>query len=147
MAMKINFIKQYGGVLVPADDLEAEQMGRFKTGEMYESEIKLTRNPAFHRKVFQFFSFCFDHWAGDREFLNEKAQKDVFRKNLTVMAGYYVELVNIKGEVRIEAKSLSFGSMTQDEFEQCYSALINAAMKHIFPGADESTYNQLVSFF
>ena len=145
--MKIDFIKQYGGVLVPADDIEAEQMSRFKTGEMYAVDIKLVRNPGFHRKVFQFFSFCFEHWACQREFLNESAQKDVFRKNLTVLAGYYDELVNIKGEIRIEAKSLSFGSMQQDEFEQCYSALINAAIKHIFPGSDENTYNQLMSFF
>jgi len=79
--------------------------------------------------------------------LNESKQFDVFRQNLTVLAGYYDQLYTIKGEVRIEAKSLSYGSMSQDEFEDCYSALISAAIKHIFQTTDESTYNQLLSFF
>ena len=145
--MKIEFIKQPGGVLVPATDLEVEKLTKFRSGEQYTVEMKLSRNPAFHRKAFAFFNFCFAHWRGDNEFMDEAAQFDVFRKNLTCLAGYYDELWNIKGEVRIEAKSLSYGNMSQEEFESCYNALINAAMKHIFKGCDESMYNQLMGFF
>lgn len=145
--MKINMIKHPGGILSPATDLDNDSMTKFKTGETYEIDIKQVRNPSFHRKVFAFFNFCFTHWRCDREFLNESKQFDVFRQNLTVLAGYYDQLYNIKGELRIEARSLSYGSMSQDEFEGCYSALIQAALKHIFKTADESTYNQLLRFF
>jgi len=145
--MKIQIIKQPGGLLCPASDMELEKLNKFKTGEQYEIDIKLTRNPGFHRKVFIFFHFCFEHWKGDREFVSETEQFRVFRNNLTVLAGFYIELFNIKGEVRIEAESLSFASMDQERFEECYSALINAAMRKIFLTADENTYNQLVSFF
>jgi hypothetical protein len=145
--MKVNFIKQPGGVLIPADDMEVERLTKFKTGEMYEVEIKLSRNPVFHKKVFVFMKFCFDHWRSEREFLNEQQQFECFRNNLTVLAGYYTESFKINGEVRIEAKSLSFGSMDQETFEACYNAMITAACKHIFQTADDNTYNQLLSFF
>lgn len=145
--MKLNFIKQPGGVLIPADDMEVERLTKFKTGEMYEVEIKRVRNPQFHSKVFVFLNFCFAHWRSEREFLDERSQFDVFRNHLTVLAGYYDTFVGIHGDVRIEAKSLSFGSMSQEEFEACYNAMINAAIKHIFQTTDQNTYDQLLSFF
>lgn len=145
--MKIEFIKCAGGTLVPVNDMEAEKLTRFKTGEQYTVEIKNTRNPAFHRKVFAFFNFCFDHWSSDMEFLSESKQFDLFRQNLTVLAGFYDDYQKIGGGVRIEAKSLSFSSMSQEEFEECYTALIGAAMKHIFSGTDQEIYNKLAGFF
>ncbi len=149
--MKINMAKHPGGVLSPFDDRALEKLNRFKTGEVYEIEIKLSRNPAFHRKVFAFFNFCYEHWCGNGtnwELMSDQGQFDVFRKNLTVFAGYYEQYITLKGETRIEAKSLAFGNMEQEEFEQCYSALINAALKHVFAGTkDQNVINQLYSFF
>ncbi len=146
--MKLNVEKLPGSRLVAYDDYAVDKLNKFKTGEVYEVEIKLTRNPQFHRKVFAFFQFCFSHWKGDNEFQNESKQFDVFRQNLTVLAGFYESFYNIKGEARVEAKSLSYGSMGQAEFEECYSALINAAIKHIFAGSnDEILYNRLLGFF
>lgn len=145
--MKIEVVKQPGGVLIPASDMELEKLNKFKTGEQYQVEIKLTRNPKFHRKVFAFFNFCYEHWKGDNEFQSDSKQFDVFRNNLTVLAGFYESFYSIKGEARIEAKSLAFSSMSEEEFRECYNALINAAMKHIFKTMDNKTYNRLLSFF
>ncbi len=145
--MKINFIKQPGGTLTPANDMESDKLIKFKTGQMYEVDMKLTRNPKFHGKVFAFFNFCFAHWKSDKEFIDESGQFDNFRKDLTIMAGYYDEYYNIHGDVRVEAKSLSYASMKPEVFEQCYKALITAAMMNIFKGADDRIYDQLVGFF
>ena len=145
--MKINMLKTAGGNLQPMDDMAAEKLTQFKTDEAYEIEIKKTRNPAFHRKVFAFFNFCFAHWKGDNEFQDELKQFDVFRNHLTVMAGYYDSFYNIQGEVRIESKSLSYSNMSQEEFEHLYNALIQSALKNIFSGCDASIENQLMEFF
>lgn len=145
--MKINFIKNAGGVLTPASDMDAERLTKFKTGEMYEVEIKRTRSPQFHRKVFAFFNFCFEHWEMPEGCIDEVGQMKVFRNHLTVLAGYYDSFHGIDGKIRIEAKSLSFGSMSQEEFEQFYNAAINAAMKNLFKAGDDEVYNRLVSFF
>ena len=122
-------------------------MVRFKTGEQYEIEIKLTRNAAFHGKVFAFFNFCFTHWRGDNEFQCEQKQFEVFRDHLTVLSGFYDSYSGIDGRVRVEAKSISFARMSQEEFELLYNALITAALKHIDWGKDENAINQLYNFF
>jgi hypothetical protein len=140
-------IKSPGGTLTPASDIEAEKLTALKTGELYNVEIKRHRNPQFHRKVFEFMNFCFHHWKSDREFMNEPAQFDVFRKNLTVIAGYYDEFYTISGSVRIEAKSLAYSSMSQEEFEDFYSALIAAAMRTIFKDCGKNIEEKLISFF
>jgi len=146
--MIINMEKTHGAKLVAFDDYDVEKLNKFKTGDVYEVEIKLKRNQKFHKKVFSFLNFCFAHWKGDNEFQDEAKQFDVFRANLTVLAGFYDSFYNIKGEVRVEAKSLSYGSMSQEEFEKFYTAAINAAMKHIFNNSnDEVLYSRLLSFF
>ncbi|OOF49286.1 hypothetical protein BKK54_09145 [Rodentibacter genomosp. 1] len=149
--LRIQVIKLAGGLLSPLNDMEAEALNSLKTGEQYEIEVIRTRNPAFHRKVFAFFNFCFEHWAADKtewKYFDERKQFDTFRKHLTVLAGFYETTYNIKGDVRIEAQSLSYGNMEQDEFEKCYSALINAALKNIFGNTtDENVINQLYAFF
>jgi hypothetical protein len=147
-AMKIEMIKQPGGVFCPASDMEAEKLCRLKTGEQYSITVNAARNPSFHRKVFAFFNFCFEHWAGGNEFQDEQTQFDAFRKQLTILAGYRKEIVNLRTHsVGYEAESLSYGGMDQEEFERCYIALTNAAMKNIFKGADQEAYNKLMSFF
>ena len=149
--MIIQMIKQPGGLLFPASDCESERMKRFKNGGQYAIDIKTTRNPDFHRKVFAFFNFCFDHWCAENsglEFIDEFAQFDAFRRNLTVLAGFREVTYTIDGRTRVDAKSLAYGNMDQDEFERCYNAMINAAIKHIFHGNDnQDTWNRLQSFF
>lgn len=149
--MKLEFVKQYGGTLCPASDIVAEKMTKFKSNEVYEIEIKRSRNPQFHSKVFAFFRFCFEYWCADKagfENMDIAAQEEVFRNHLTCLAGYRNEFYKIDGGVRVEAKSLSYANMEQQEFEECYSALINAAIKHVFKGCnDEQILNRLQGFF
>lgn len=112
--MIIPMMKNAGGVFCPADEMYLPDLQSFKNGEIYEIELKRTRNPAFHRKVFAFFKFCFNHWAADKtewKHFDEREQFDTFRKHLTVLAGFYESTYNIKGDLRIEAQSLSYGNM------------------------------------
>ncbi|VEH66676.1 putative bacteriophage protein [Rodentibacter pneumotropicus] len=148
---KFQMMKLPGGVFSPANEAAAEALQKFRNGEQYEIEIKQVRNPAFHRKVFAFFNFCFEHWSADKtewQYFDERKQFDTFRKNLTVLAGYKEVTYTLDGSLRVEAQSLSYGNMEQGEFEQCYSALINAAIKHVFGNTtDENVINQLYAFF
>lgn len=149
--MQIDLVKHPGGVFSPANETDLERLQRFKNGETYVAEIKLTRNPAFHRKVMAFFGFCFAHWCANRagiEHMDEHSQFDRFRKDLTILAGFYVQTVRLNGEIRTEAESLAYASMDQEKFERVYKALINAAIKHVFAGTtDPAILNRLQSFF
>lgn len=156
--MRIDFQKLHGGVLTPATDMDSDKMTRYKTGEFYPVEIKTCRNPHFHRKFMGFFRFCFKYWCNENNYLTAQADYDWFRKKLTIKAGYYHERFDLMGRLELVAMSLSYGDMEQDEFEQCYHAVVQASMDTIFKGCDEYTitndkgkpvkiYNKLMSFF
>ena len=142
---KYNLIKNAGGVFVPASDLEAKRLERLKTGSTFEVEIVQGRNPRFHGKVFAFFTYVFECWSGGHKFQDQDAQFNEFRKQLTILAGFHNELYDIEGNLKLEAKSLAFHNMEQEEFEQCYNALIRAAIVHVPAVADDE--NRLLSFF
>ena len=148
--MKCFFQKTAGGILIPADDETADYLTTIKTGNFLKTDITKTRNYKFHKKVFAFFNFCFDHWAADinYQYMDEKAQKNAFRKQLTILAGYRTPIINIRNHgVSYEAQSLSYENMDEDTFRECYTALTQAAMGNVFRGSDEHIYNKLVSFF
>ena len=148
--MKISMIKQAGGALLPQSEIEQNKMTRFKNDGCYEIEIKQTRNPVFLSKAMVFFTFCFEYWCNDiegYEYLDEPAQFDSFRKNLTVLAGYKVVTWKIGGGFRVEAESLAFANMDEERFSSCYHALIQAALSNIFHGSDKEIYDKLHSFF
>ncbi len=145
--MKITMLKFHGGQLSPANEMAAEALEKFRNGEQYQVEIKLTRNPQFHAKVFAFFNFCFEHWVSDKQFMSDSDQRDCFRKNLTVIAGFYDTYHTIAGDTRIEAKSLAYASMTPEDFEACYKALIAAAIRTIFKDCGPEVEQRLIGFF
>ena len=149
--MQIQMIKQPGGLLLPASDGDAERLERFKSGAIYPVEIRQVRNPAFHGKVFAFMQFCFEHWSADQtdvRFKPNAAQFETFRKNLMVLAGYKDITFTMDGRLRVEAQSLAYSAMEQTEFEECYSAMINAALVHVFGNTqDPQVLAQLQSFF
>lgn len=149
--MRIEMIKAPGGAFFPVNDMEVDKTKRFKNNELYSIEIKLTRNPQFHKKMFAFFNFCFAHWSADKTALanaDESTQFDRFRKDLTILAGFYEQTVRLNGDIRTEAKSLAYANMEPDEFERCYNAMVNAAIKHLFGRTtDQNVINQLYSYF
>lgn len=140
-------MKLHGGVLTPFTDMDTDKMSKFKTNCVYSVDIKTSQNPAFRGKVFAFFDFCFKYWCNKNNYLTAQADRTYFRKELIKLAGYYDEYYNISGLVMIQAKSLSFENMSPEEFEECYSACIQAALDTIFQGCDESIYDKLISFF
>ena len=49
------------------------------------------------------------------------------------MAGFFTPVWNAKGELRVEAESMAWSSMTEERFEQLYSATINVILSKILP--------------
>ena len=100
----------------------------------YKAELTRPRNLKFHRLFFALVKVAFDAWdMPDSEYKSVKIEKnlDRFRKDLLIMAGYGYPVVNIKGDVRFEAQSMSFGSMDQDEFETLYNRVIDVILSKV----------------
>ncbi len=127
-----------GGVLVADNDDTAEYVQKIKVGAVVSGDFAQPRNYKFLQKTMVLFSYCYDHFA-DRmgevglEYKGQRAQpsKERFRKDLTILAGHYNVTYDIMGKVKLEAKSLSYGSCSEQEAERIYSDVINAALKHV----------------
>lgn len=122
------------GALVPADAPSAEFIQRLKIGSGLRGEFKRQRNPRFHRKALALFKLAFDMWdAPELEYRGQPVAKkfDSFRRDLTILAGHYEAVTNLRGEVRLEAKSISFANMDESDFENVYSSILNVVWDRV----------------
>lgn len=129
-------VKTPGG-LIPQDDDSREALSAIGLGKVIRVKFTQPRNLKFHRKFFALVNFAYEHWEPGtlevprwKDVVPEK-NKDQFRKDLVIMAGYYNSAYRIDGSFRVDAKSISFGSMSQEEFDKLYSAVINVVLKKI----------------
>lgn len=136
--MKGYFRKLPNGTLVPDNEDTVEYLQKIKLGAVVSGEFVQPRNYKFLQKTMVLFNFCFENFA-DRmgevglEYKGQRAapSKDRFRKDLTILAGHYSVTYDILGHVKLEAKSLSFSSCSEEDAERIFSDVINAALKHV----------------
>lgn len=151
--MEILLTKHPDGVLLPADEDEREKLHRFAQGEILKAEVKVMRNSGFHRKFFAMLRVGFDAFTPAvteyRGFLVEK-NFEQFREDVIVAAGFYTVTTNLRGAVRVKAKSIRFGRMRQEEFEKVYSAVANVLLNTVlvrYTRQDlDNVVNQLLGF-
>lgn len=132
--MKLNLVKTISG-LVPADPDSEDSYKKLKNGGMVTAEIKQVRNVKFFRKYFALLNVGFENWNPgevDSRYGVPEKNFDRFRRDVTILAGFYHTVVRLNGEVRIEAKSISFANMEEDEFEKLYNQTINVLLKHVY---------------
>lgn len=126
--------------LVPGCEEAREWLQKKKMGATILVEPKELRNPGFHKKFFALMQLGFDYWSESvSETLEYKGQQilpnfERFRKDVTILAGYFTPVVNLKGETRLEAESISWSKMNEERFEKLYSATINVLLRMVFNG-------------
>lgn len=149
----IHMIRAASG-LVPADPDAAEWLTKVKAGSVVKIKATKMRNWDFHKKFFAMLNVAYDNW--DKPVIQTKWGEahcpfSRFREFITVKAGYFDPVVLPTGEIRPEAKSISFANMEQEEFDKLYSSAINAVLKHILTdwnneNMDEAVQNFIVGF-
>lgn len=127
-------IKTPTGALAPADQQTADFVAKLKLGQGLHADFKRVRDIVKHRRGFALLQFAFEMWdAPQLEYEGQPVAKnfDRFRKDVTILAGHYTSTVNLRGEIRLEAKSLSFGSMDDTEFAQVYKNILGVVWDRI----------------
>ena len=118
-----------------------------KSGEVVSAEIKRPRNYQFHKKYFSLLTYAFEVWSPEcLEFKGQQVGKsfDRFREDITILAGFYILTENIRGEIRAEAKSISFANMGGDEFATLYSKTIDVILKHVLKNYTREDIDRVV---
>lgn len=131
----IVLVKTPAGALVPVGDAAGELVGKLKVGQGVTAHIRRARNVRFHRKAMALFRLAFDVWepAEPQTYKGEVVAKDFerFRKDITILAGFYHAVYNARGEVRLEAESLAFASMDEARFEQVFRAVLTVVWNRV----------------
>lgn len=151
--MEIVLAKAANGALMPVDQQSVDAVAKLKLGQGVKVSIKRVRNLGHHRKMFALLNIAYEAWEPPaQQYKGETVQKnfDAFRNDVVVLAGYGEASYNFRGEVRFRAKSMSFGSMPQEEFEALYSAVINVVLSRILTNYTrddlDEVVNQVLSF-
>lgn len=145
--MEGNFIVGPGPALYPADDDTRELLQKKKQGSFIRAKWAEMRNAKFFRKWWALAAFAYDLWSDhlpEMFYRGQRVQpeKERFRQDLTIMAGFYEPVFAADGTLRLKAKSLAWSNMDEAEFERLYSATISAVLDKI-QAASHLTEDQL----
>ena len=97
---------------LPESRVQARKLG---DGEIIRASGD--RNPKFHRKVFALIDVAYKN--------QDKYQsKEAFRKIMEMKAGYVDWVPGKDGQPVPLPKSMSYGNMGQEDFEECWQAML-----------------------
>ena len=124
------FLKTTARTLMPASDHDAELLKHIKIGQPTKLTFKRVRNYEFHKKLFALLNLAFDYWNPDNNQVGEK-NFEQFREDIIILCGFYEQWIRLDGSTRVVAKSISFASMSAEDFEKLYTKTIDVIIKHV----------------
>ena len=148
---ELNFITMAGGLLRPADEDVAETVRKWGVGNLIIGKFRRPRNYKFLQKFYVMLDVGYDAWEPPSEVefhgktYNVEKNKERFRKDCIISAGYYETVVNFRGDVRAEAKSISYGSMGEDEFGVLYNKVQNVILQNVLKNYTKEDYDNVVT--
>jgi hypothetical protein len=124
---------------VPACEEAQDWLKKKKFGVTILVEPREMRNGAFFRKWWALVQLGYEYWSECAHTIQYKGQDvlpefDRFRKDVTILSGHYHAVVNLKGEIRIEADSLKWASMDEETFRKLYDSTIQVLLTRVFNG-------------
>lgn len=133
----MHLTKRKDGAYIPSDDESHEASKKLAIG----SEVKATqaRNAPFHRKAFALLNLGFSNQQ-------RYTSLDLYRKIITIKAGYFDMVDGQGGKTFCIPHSISFDAMNQIEFQKCYDAILEVISKEL-GNKPEEIQAQLNSFF
>lgn len=136
--MDLIFMKAPTG-LQPACEEASDWLKKKKMGATILVAPREPRNGVHFRRWWALVKLGFDYWSDNSRTIEYKGKPvlpdfDRFRKDVTISAGFYYPVVNLKGEVRIEPESLKWASMSEERFNQLYDATIQVMLQRVFNG-------------
>ena len=137
----VNKVKTATGyALMPAHESDLEAIKKLPVGQPLRVKITKMRNVQFHRKIMALITLLFDYWEPDDSnipaYLSVRGiepQKnwDRFRKDLIIAAGFYDATFRLNGDVRVEAKSMAFDRLTEEEAEELFNKIIDIGLNMV----------------
>jgi hypothetical protein len=107
-------------------------------GEFFTLVYKKPRDSVRHRRFMKMLRLGFEHWEPERgrkrlTYKGKPIEKDFekFREEITILAGFYHAKYDLDGKVTLEAQSIAFDKMEDDDFERLYKAVKTVLIEHV----------------
>lgn len=123
--------------LVPLYPHDFDEKRKLKLGQDYEVEVRNPRNIRFHRKFFALLNIGHENTKMNLPF-------EIYREYVIMKAGF-VEIYDTGKGLLYRPKSIAFASMSQDQFEDVYSRVLNVIIADVGCTSEELE-SQLMSF-
>jgi hypothetical protein len=137
--MSTLYLRRVPHGFVPDTEEDQEKCKRFRLGAVVKAEITNPRNLKFFRKWWALVQVGFEMWE-ETGIRNKYKGEEVlpnferFRKDVTILAGFGYPVININGDVRMEAESISFANMSEESFEKLYNATLTVLVHKVMRG-------------
>lgn len=123
-----------GPILLPMDD----DLSGIPDGEIM-ADLRKNRNVKNHRRFFAFIKMSFD-------MQDTFDSMEVWRKYITMKAGFFDEVINAEGKVMYWPRSISWDELDEIEFKDLFNQVVNAFLKYYGNGLNDLQINSVVEF-
>ncbi len=143
--MKAYLIRKSDNSFLPAFPNDLEKLKRIKIGEAIEVSFSKPRNYKNHRRFFAMLNMAIQNMPDS---IPDRYQNiEYFRYELLIGIGHCEFRESMGGSTYPVAKSMSFSSMGEDEFNDMFALCSNYILKWFLPGLDHATFNENLSLF
>lgn len=133
------------GFSLVADDRDAlDFIQKCKEGQGVIVEAKRPRNYDFLKKYFALIKTAFRLWDCPNTRGGAKSYK-AFRGEIIVLAGFRETVVKLDGTLKFIPESISFASMTEDDFADLYSKSVDVILSHVLTNYSRSDLDAAIS--
>ena len=140
-----HLIRKADGSFLPAYDSDYEVMKRVKTGKAIRVSWVQPRNYRNHCRFMAMLNLTISEMSDDIS--DRYRNMNYLRKSVLISTGYCDIIETIEGDVQLQAKSMSFGAMKEDEFNELYKLVVNYILKFFLPGLDHRTLEMNLKLF
>lgn len=144
------------GKLQPATDEDKQKVDKIAVGEPVMLKHVKVRNPRHHRLYFAFVHKVYENIPHDMEYTKHPEtgeevkrwpEPENFRKQMEMYAGYYTESITLKGELRLEPKSIKYEELDEMGFKELHKNVKRVIGKRILPSIDTEIVDQEIAQF
>ena len=142
-----------GPALYPCHDPDEDYLKTLPRSQPLRVKVSKVRNYEFHKKFFALLNYAFEMWEPEpgenqpawAKHITPEKNFDRFRKDIIILAGFREVSYRVNGDVRVEAKSISFANMSEDEFGELYEAAFKVILQHVLKNYDDNELRMVMN--
>lgn len=136
----LQLIKGFSNTLKPANPEAEEYLSKIGFNDQLTCKITRPRNLMFHKKFFALLGLVFEN----QELY---ANRESFRKEIIMRAGFFEKHVHLTGKVSYVAKSMAFDSMDEGQFTELYDKTCAVILKYFWKDMSKAQLEEAVMDF